>query len=82
MIAAGLLFACNAITALVRGNNAVGENYLGQPTGPGLQLIAGIVLLAVGSFLAWEYLHPKPESKGKKHREKQCYLQYPHEKVP
>lgn len=78
-IALGLLLAYQAITDIIEGNYVMGENYLGQPVGPGLQLIVCVVALVVGVVLAWQYFHPKSEPEGKKKREKPCNFKWPHD---
>jgi len=79
--ALGVLLAYQAITDIVEGNYVMGENYLGQPVGPGLQLVVCLVAVVVGVVMVWQYFHPKPpEAEGKKSkREKACYFKWPHD---
>jgi hypothetical protein len=74
-----LVLARQAITAIVEGDYVMGENYLGQPVGPGLQLIGLAVALFVAVAMAWQYFHPKPESKGKRKKVKPFFWRWPHD---
>lgn len=79
-LAVGFLLAYQAITNIVQGNYVMGENYMGQPVGPGLQLTVCLVALVVGVILAWQYFHPKPQSGNKKKtRSKPLYSRWPHD---
>jgi hypothetical protein len=74
-----LILAWQAITAIVEGNYVMGENYLWQPVGPGLQLIGLAVALFVAVVMAWQYFHPKPEPKVKKRKVKPFIWRWPHQ---
>ena len=81
IVAAGLalLLAYQAIKDIVDGNYVMGENYFGQPVGPGIQLLVLLVVLFVGIVSAWQYLHPRPESKRKKEKIKPYYGRWPYD---
>jgi sterol desaturase/sphingolipid hydroxylase (fatty acid hydroxylase superfamily) len=82
-VAIVLLLAFQAITALLRRDQTMGENYLGQPVGPGLQLAVCVVALAVGVILTWRHFHPKPPSeKREKIRSKPFLFRWPHDNIP
>jgi ABC-type nickel/cobalt efflux system permease component RcnA len=82
-IAIGSLLAFQAITAIARGDRIMGENYLGQPVGPGLQLIVCAVAIVVGIVLAWQSFRrkPKPERK-EKVKSNAIYFRWPHDNIP
>ncbi|MEN6336566.1 MAG: hypothetical protein ABFE01_20110 [Phycisphaerales bacterium] len=82
-VAIVLLLASQAITALVRRDQTMGENYLGQPVGPSLQLTLCAVALAVGVVFIWRSFHPKPQSeKEERSKRKPFPFRWPHENVP
>jgi hypothetical protein len=82
-IALGLLLAWQAIRDIVEGNPVMRENYLGQPVGPGLQLVVVAAVVLVGGIALWQHFRPsKPESRRKGRRNKPCDPKYPHERIP
>lgn len=82
-----LLLGYQAIAKIVAGDAVMGENYLGQPVGPGLQLVVCLVAGVVGVVMVWQYFHPKPpetkeHTRKRRKREKACDFRLPHERVP
>ncbi|MCL5282516.1 MAG: hypothetical protein M1376_21725 [Planctomycetes bacterium] len=72
-----LLLAHQAITSIVTGDYVMGENYMGQPVGPGLQLVVLATALVVGIVAVWQYFHPKPDAK-KNSKSKSYYGRWPY----
>jgi len=82
-VAMMFLLAFQAITAILRRDQTLGENYLGQPVGPGLQLTLCAVGLVVGAVFIWRSFHPKPQSeKEERTKRKPFPFRWPHENVP
>lgn len=87
VVIAFTILACQAISSITSGDLAGGYNYYWQPVGPGLQLIALIVLVFVGAVSAWNYFfgkeEPKEEKKKERKKEKNYQdVKYPHERMP
>ncbi len=76
------LVAYQAISDLINGRIG-GENYYGQPVGPGLQLIVLAVITVIGTILGWRHLFSKPSAKDKqKKRDGSGGNGYRHEQMP
>ena len=65
MLPAGLILVAGSIVHLCRGDYSIGQNFYGGQTGPGMQIVMGLVLSSVGAIALWAEIQnrrkpPKP----------------------
>ncbi len=53
MLPAGLILIVGSVVQLCRGDYTIGQNFYGGQTGPGIQIVMGLVLSCLGAIALW-----------------------------